>query len=87
MWVTPFINVGCEKNCVPSNEKDYFLKNTSNITVIKTWSGRDAYHIDFTNPNASYWWANATQKLLTESDINTLVFVGGESSWYGNSTV
>jgi alpha-glucosidase (family GH31 glycosyl hydrolase) len=58
----------------------YFVNSTLN-TVDSFWWNGNASYIDFTNPKAATWWANALRELLEKSGIDSLKFDAGESSW------
>lgn len=79
LWTHPFINLDCARHKI-GKTKGYFVNSTSN-TVNSVWWNGNASYVDFTNPEAATWWANALRELLAKSGIDTLKFDAGESSW------
>ncbi|XP_025410615.1 myogenesis-regulating glycosidase isoform X2 [Sipha flava] len=85
LWTHPFINLNCERHTI-GKRMGYFVNSTLN-TVDSFWWNGNASYIDFTNPKAATWWANALRELLEKSGIDSLKFDAGESSWVPNSPV
>lgn len=85
LWVTPFINKGCEPYYSEALNKGYFVLNHDGNPDVKWWNTQEATaiagHIDFTKVEAVEWYSERLRQLRTSSGIDSFKFDAGETSW------
>lgn len=79
LWVHPFVNLDSE-NARDPKVWEFFVKDDSGLPGVTKWWHNEAYVIDFTNPDASYWFSNQLRS-IQKLGVYSFKFDGGEVTY------